>query len=98
MGAVLLMTSLGLARRGRFFGAYCFLSLPQKLGETMLFYVNISQRLRAINLPLQPCPSCPRPIPPIVTTLPKSRTLSSWLSPRSSQSITSGSFRGIGWL
>lgn len=52
MGAVLTMTNLGLARRGRYFGAYCFLSFLEKFWEIIFFKVSVSQRLRAINLPL----------------------------------------------
>lgn len=88
MGAVLLMAaSLGLARRGRFFGACGFLSVPLGSFGKLHFLKLVFPRHLGQS-------SASNPGSPYSPALPKSRALSSWLSPRTSQSITSGYFWG----
>lgn len=82
-------SSLGLAKRGRFFGAYYFLSLPLRSFGKLHFKLVSPRDLRQ-----SVCLS--NPTLPIIITLPKSRAFSFWLSPKSSQKITSGFFGGIG--
>lgn len=81
-------STLELARRGRFFGAYYFLSFPLRSFGKLHFLVSPRDLRQLVCLS--------NPGLPIIITLPKSRALSFWLSPKSSQKITSCFFGGIG--